>query len=78
MSTWDTAWLIWLGGTVVSFAALEIAAVRSGGWRTSTLTATLRRWLGIQPERPWRLAGIAVILGFCAWLGSHLTFGVLP
>lgn len=40
-----------------------------------TLSAHIRRWLGIEPERPWKILGQGFVLVFCAWLSLHLSTG---
>ncbi len=77
MSLWNVAWIAWAGVAFLSFLGLEIAAIVTRGPR-STLSAYLRRWLGIEPHRPWAVAGAAVFAGFLAWLAIHIIFGVLP
>lgn len=60
-------WAIW--GAVG--AGLEgYALSRKGG---HTLSDTLRWLLGIKPARPWRTAGIVLIVAFCVWLALHIT-----
>lgn len=46
---------------------------------TATLTYWTRARLGIEPARPYRHLGVAVLWLFLGWLGAHLTlnrFGV--
>lgn len=65
-------WIIWVTATLLTFGALEAWALLSD---RPTLSATLRRWLGIRPPRPWRhVATLALVAGL-AWLGIHLTTG---
>lgn len=79
MSEFDWAWAAWLGFAGSSFAVIEAIAIqRSGIHGEETLTSTLRRWTGIEPKRPWAMAGVAGFMGFGAWLGLHLGFGILP
>lgn len=77
MSAWSIAWIAWALVAFLSFLGLEIAALVTRG-PGSTLSAQLRRWLGIEPHRPWAEVGVAVFVGFLAWLGVHILFGVLP
>lgn len=70
----DAAWICWAGGTAASFAALEFAAVRSGD-PGNTLSHHMRRWLGIQPRRPWAMVGTGAMVGAAAWLTYHITMG---
>lgn len=77
MSLWDVAWIAWAAVAFLSFLGLEIAALVTRG-PGSTLSAHLRRWLGIDPHRPWAIAGAAVFTGFLAWLVVHIVFGLFP
>lgn len=63
-------WLIPAG----SFAVLEAIAIRNRA-RGDTLSEVLRRLAGINPVRPWRPLGIAVIVALCTWLPAHLING---
>lgn len=72
-------WAGWLIAVAVSFAFLEGYALwtkRTG----DTLSENTRRWLGIQPVRPWRRWGVglfsAVLMGFVAWFLPHITIGL--
>lgn len=76
MSEGELAWAAWAVGSLGSFLALEALALLDE--KRPTLSSTLRRWLGIDPRRPWALAGVAVALGAGAWFGVHIAFGVLP
>lgn len=71
--SWSTAWIIWLTVTAFSFAVLEWVTFR----KQQTLSENLRRWLGVEPRKPWRRVGIpafmAVMLGFVAWFVPHIT-----
>lgn len=77
MPLWAIAWIVWVAVALLSFLGLEIAAIVTAGPR-STLSAYLRRWLGIEPHRPWAVAGAAVFAGFLAWLALHIIFGIFP
>lgn len=70
----DLAWMVWAGGTVTSFAGLELAAVLSDA-EYNTLSAHMRDWLGIEPREPYAMITAAAFLGGCAWLGTHIAFG---
>lgn len=70
----DRAWSALIGGFVV----LETAALLSDdGSDPKTLSAYTRRWLGLNPRRRWSTISAGAFLGFCAWLGIHITFGIL-
>lgn len=66
------AWLIVLAG---GFVFAETWALISRG-RGGTLSEKTRRWLGVEPRRPWRrwtLLGLTVVLlGFAAWFPLHI------
>lgn len=53
-------WVYWLSGVVGSFGIIEYIKLqqREPGKPSGTLTAVLRRWLGIDPQhwRRWVLA----------------------
>lgn len=67
-------WLLWIGGTLATFLALELPAIHAHP--EDTLSARLRAWLGISPSRPVRHAAvplfIAGILALPVWLIAHL------
>lgn len=62
--------MVWLGGTALTFAALETRAVR--GRKHPTLTATLRRWVKLHP------AGRLVFGVLITWFGGHILFEWRP
>lgn len=70
--SWETVWIVWLAVASVSFGVLEWVTIRKG----QTLSENLRRWLGVEPRKPWRKVGIpafaAVVLGFAAWFIPHI------
>lgn len=66
----DIIWSLWVGAVIVTFAILEaIGQHKPGG----TLSETLRRWLGINPPKPWRKAAAALLLAGLGWFGTHIT-----
>lgn len=69
----NTAWLVWLGVTVGSFAVLEALALVDHT-EGDTLSERIRAWLGIQPVKQWRLASSAALLGLLIWFGWHIVF----
>lgn len=72
---WDLAWAAWLAGSVGSFAVLERLALRNARGQGGTFTAVSRRWLGLDPRKPWSLAGIAVVYVASGWVAGHLAHG---
>ncbi|MFD1145966.1 hypothetical protein [Saccharothrix hoggarensis] len=71
----DAEWGAWLAVSAAVFATLEgHALLRRVHERT--LSATLRRWLGIRPSRWYRAAASAAFLGFLAWLALHIVVAV--
>lgn len=70
MSLSDIVWAIWAGVALLTFGALEVWSGFRG--EPHTLSATLRRWLGIDPRKHWRLAGAALFLGALATFGWHI------
>jgi hypothetical protein len=69
-------WAVWLGATVVSFAAMEAHAVSTR--RQPTLSGAMRSWLGLDPAKPYRhvLGGSFTL--FFGWLVAHIVFGAPP
>lgn len=68
-------WSLWGVGVAGSFAALEITALREpmvDGKPRGTLTAVLRRSMGIHPTAPRRWAWSALFIAACAWLAAHI------
>lgn len=70
--TWEIGWIVWAAFTLASFAVLEWLTIRRG----QTLSANLRRWMGVEPRKPWRHIGIATFVGavlaFVAWFIPHI------
>lgn len=54
-------WEVWVSAVLISFGVLE-GIVLYGGRVDLTLSAALRRWMGVSPNRSWR-APAAVALG---------------
>lgn len=64
-------WALWLVAVLGTFAAFEFPALAQGR-EPDTLSAALRAWLGIAPERRGhRLLGIAFVAGI-GWFVSHI------
>lgn len=82
--SFTVAWIIWLAATIVTFGVLELMAIRQSALARSTggvdqrgtLSENLRRWLGVDPPRPWRrVAAAAFASGLTAlvnWLVPHI------
>lgn len=71
MSRAHRRWALWLATTTVWFTALELPAVAQKR-DPDTLSATLRHWLGIHPERRGhRILGILFCLAL-GWFASHI------
>jgi hypothetical protein len=68
-----------MGWAAIGAAAIGYElAMALDGHPERTLSAYLRRALGLDPRRRWAAAG-AVALGLAlTWLGVHLGFGILP
>lgn len=68
--TWAIAWIVWLVVAGASFGVMEWLSGRE------TLSANLRRWLGIDPPKPWRPITIPLFAGavaaFAAWFAPHI------
>lgn len=70
-------WAAWLALTLGSFAVLETIGLVTNA-EGDTLSEATRRWLGIEPVAPWRIAGMVTfsvaLLGFVAWFLPHVLF----
>lgn len=70
-------WTVWVLVVALSFAALETAGLLTSG-DGDTLSEWTRAVLGIDPVRPWRIAGTigfaVALLGFVAWYLPHILF----
>ncbi|HZN76039.1 MAG TPA: hypothetical protein VFC00_30780 [Micromonosporaceae bacterium] len=68
--TWPLVWAVWLVTFAVTFALMEWLSGKE------TLSATTRRWLGIDPPQPWRRTSIVLfasaVTGFAAWFIPHI------
>lgn len=70
-------WALWLAGTLASFAWWERKALkqRAPGKPSTTLTATLRCWIGIKPQHPRRFILAPAFAAFVAYLWLHFLHG---
>ncbi|PXY33567.1 hypothetical protein BAY59_10825 [Prauserella coralliicola] len=74
MTGWDWTWTGLLGGFLAGFAVFETLALRerARGKPGGTLTAYLKRWIGIEP-RHWRRWILGPLFGGgLAVLGVHI------
>lgn len=74
-------WAAWLTATLLSFAVLEAQALReplTEDKPSGTLSAALRRWLGIAPagKRRWIASGL--FAAFWLWFVGHVAFAWPP
>lgn len=76
--TADRSWAAWILGTCASFAAMETRYYRSRSTPSTTLTATLRRWLGIAPRHPRRWLLAPAFAAFLTWFAGHILLGWKP
>ena len=71
-----TAWIVWLSVTAGTFGAGEWWAMRSGSPPGETLSANIRKWLGVRPSQPrkrWTVYGFTgLIVGFAVWFVPHI------
>lgn len=74
MTREEKMWVAWLLTTGATFAVLEGYAIKNKKTE-ATLTYTLRKTLGLQPAKPWRFLGGAVVCGASAWFAMHITTG---
>ncbi len=68
----EYAWAIWLAGTLGTFAVLEAVAFQRNSAHFPTLSATLQRWMGIDPPARWGQAAPVIFLAGWAWLTLHV------
>lgn len=72
------AWALFLTVTAAAFGAMETIAIVNKR-RGDTLTATTRRWLGVDPVNARRRVGIplfaAALLIFTSWFLPHIVAG---
>lgn len=74
----DAYWVGYSMGTLALFLALELWALKArvDDKPSGTLTAVLRRWLGVSPRRWWAPLGVALFVGVLVTFGSHIVIGV--
>ena len=71
MSPYRRAWITWAVLVIAGFAIIEGLALASGDM-DNTLSAHLRLLLGLEPGKPWGIAGgIAFVVGL-VWAGWHI------
>lgn len=70
-------WSCWLAGTLGVFAVLEARALkaRGPGKPSGTLTATMHRWMGLNPRRARRYVLGPLFAGFLGYLWLHFLHG---
>lgn len=69
-------WAVLGGFFVVWFGIGEgLALAHRKGW--ITLTATIRRVIGVEPHRPWQVPAVMVLLGLLGWMALHFTTGLV-
>ncbi|ALG07656.1 hypothetical protein [Kibdelosporangium phytohabitans] len=71
---WDLVWTAFVTVTVGVFAVLEIRGLKADprGKNYGTLSAALRRWLGIEPAKPRRWWLGSVFGAFWLWFVVHI------
>lgn len=73
---WRRFWGAWVASVLLSGIGIDTVAYVRYGWQ-ATLTASIRRWSGLEPRTPRGRLGQAILVGFFSWLGVHLSFGIL-
>ncbi len=72
MSGWQIFWIAWLASVAVSFGIAEGIAIVKG----ETLSTVTRRWLGVDPRKPWRAIAVPVfviaVAVLATWLVPHI------
>lgn len=76
MTKSERRWAVWCTATFASFLYLEARAIYKRKPQ-DTLTHFLRKLLGIDPVKPWRVLGVSILVGSCFWLAAHLATGKL-
>lgn len=68
-----------MGWAIIGAAGIgyEIA-MAVDGHPERTLSAYLRRALGLHPRRPWATGGVMVLGLGLVWAGVHVSLGILP
>jgi hypothetical protein len=68
-----------LGWATIGAAGIGYeVAMAADGHPERTLSAYVRRALGLNPRRSWAPGGVAVLGLSLMWLGVHLGLGILP
>lgn len=77
---WNLVWALWLGGLLAFFGVAEGLSL-ANKLPGDTFSETLRRWLGLEPRKPWRqwgmLAFTVLFGGFAVWFEAHILGGLL-
>ena len=66
-------WALWAAGTLASFLALEIAAIRSRR-KGDTLSEETRAFFKVRTSHG-AVAFLAVLFGFAVWFAGHILLG---
>lgn len=78
LSREEKVWLAWLLAAGISFSILEGYAIKKQKHH-ATLTYTLRKQLGIDPVKPYRIVGGGVVVAASTWFAIHIvTGGLVP
>lgn len=78
LRTEEKLWIVWLLTTGISFLILETHAIKKQKHH-ATLTYTLRKQLGIDPVRKYRIVGTGIVLAASSWFAIHIvTGGLVP
>lgn len=63
-----------IGGVAMAYEVIALSA----GHPEHTLSAYVRRGLGLEPRQLWWRGGAAALALGLAWVGVHVGFGILP
>lgn len=63
----------WLAFGAMFVGGEIVLAIREG--ESGTLSGKLRKILGVNPVKPWRLVGVPAVFIFCIWFFPHIAFG---
>jgi hypothetical protein len=67
----DARWAAWIAGGVASFTVLQGMGFAEYPDHRHTLSAFSRRWLGVYPKRPRRIAASIGFLGALGVIAGH-------
>jgi hypothetical protein len=73
---WRRFWSLWAAVFALTGIVGDTYAYVGYGWE-ATLTASIRRWAGLEPKTAYARLGRTALLTFFAWCAVHLGWGEL-